>query len=290
MDAAVVMRKFNRFYARCIGVLVEPHLDTGRPLGPSRVLFEVGPDGVRVADMRRRLGLDSGYLSRLLRRLQHEGLVTVTPDPTDGRQRVVHLTPAGRHERHHLDRKSEESGRRLVGSLSERRQTELATALTTAERLLRAATVDVDIVDPRSPQARSALAQYFGELDDRFPNGFDPGDDGAASTVLRAPGGAFVIMHSDGVAFGCGGVQRIDEVTGEIKRMWISPDWRRLGLGARLLTGLENTARELGYTCVVLDTNATLVEAIAMYERAGYRPIERYNDNPYAQRWFTKDL
>lgn len=286
-----MLRRFNRSYTQRIGVLAESYLGTGRPLGPSRLLFEIGAEGARVVDLRRRLGLDSGYLSRLLRQLEQEELVTVAPDPADGRQRVVRLSPSGRREWHRLDRRSEELARRLVDPLSDRQRAELASALATAERLLRAATVEIDLVDPRSSAADSALAQYFGELDDRFRSGFDPGDCGAAdAAALRSPDGAFFVVRSDHEPVGCGGVQRIDEGTGEIKRMWIHPDWRGLGLGGRLLARLEAVARELGRVRVVLDTNETLVEAIAMYERAGYHSIERYNDNPYAHRWFAKDL
>jgi len=72
--------------------------------------------------------------------------------------------------------------------------------------------------------------------------------------------------------------------------MWVDPAWRGCGLAGRLLTALEDRARELGCRQVYLDTNATLTEAIALYERAGYRRIERYNDNPYAEAWFAKGL
>lgn len=152
--------------------------------------------------------------------------------------------------------------------------------------------VDIQVVDPESDDAREAMAQYFAELHTRFRSGFDPDAGGAAqdATSLRPPDGAFVVVRHDLVVVGCGGVQRLDEQTGEIKRMWIHPDWRGLGLGARLLARLEAVARELGRVRVVLDTNETLTEAIAMYERAGYRSIERYNDNPYAHHWFAKDL
>ena len=284
-----MLRRFNRSYTQRIGLLTESFLGTGRPLGPSRLLFEIGATGSRVVDLRRRLGLDSGYLSRLLRQLERDGLVAVGPDPASGRQRIARLTPAGSREWRRLDRRSEALAERLLQPLSERQRVELAGALATAERLLRAATVRVDTVDPLSADAQSALAQYFAELDARFPSGFDAGsgDDGAA---LRRPEGAFLVLRSDQRAVGCGGVQRIDERTGEIKRMWIHPEWRGLGLGGRLLARLEATAAELGYGRVVLDTNSTLVEAIAMYERAGYRTIARYNDNPYAQRWFSKEL
>ncbi len=106
-----------------------------------------------------------------------------------------------------------------------------------------------------------------------------------------APRGSFLVVRSDGAAAGCGGVRRLDDGVAEIKRMWIDPDWRGLGLGRRLLARLEAGGRALGCGRVVLDTNEVLSEAITLYERAGYRAIERYNDdNPYAQRWFGKSL
>jgi DNA-binding MarR family transcriptional regulator/GNAT superfamily N-acetyltransferase len=288
-----VLRSFNRCYTQRIGVLSESYLDTGRPLGPSRLLFEIGMDqhGLRVGELRHRLGLDSGYLSRLLRRLEREKLVTVARDPVDGRQRVAILTASGRSEWRRLDRRSDELAHGLVDPLTRSRQAELASALATAERLLRAATVDFDVVDPTAAMARTALGRYFGELDRRFPTGFDPGEQTPAdAAALSPPDGGFLLMRSDQHLVGCGGVQRIDERTGEIKRMWVDPDWRGLGLGGRLLARLEALAAELGRVRVVLDTNESLVEAIAMYERAGYRGVKRYNDNPYAQRWFAKEL
>ena len=87
-----------------------------------------------------------------------------------------------------------------------------------------------------------------------------------------------------------GGVRDLGGRTGEIKRMWVHGDWRGAGLGSRMLRELEDLARRLGHDRVVLDTNSALGEAIAMYDRAGYRRIVRYNDNPYAEAWFEKDL
>lgn len=72
--------------------------------------------------------------------------------------------------------------------------------------------------------------------------------------------------------------------------MWIAPEWRGLGFARRLLAELEQRASSLGYAAVLLDTNAALVEAIALYESSGYEAVERYNDNPYAERWFSKPL
>src|SRR6187431_3161427 len=90
------LRRFSRTYTQRIGALDESFLDTGRPLGVSRLLFEIGPDGTAVRELRERLSLDSGYLTRLLRRLEDDGLVRVEADPADRRRRAAALTPAGR--------------------------------------------------------------------------------------------------------------------------------------------------------------------------------------------------
>jgi PAS domain S-box-containing protein len=149
--------------------------------------------------------------------------------------------------------------------------------------------ITFDAVDPLSTEALWALQQYFEELDQRFPEGFDPG--GALSDGMVGftdASAAFVVVHVNGAAVGCGGALRFDESTHEIKRMWVHPQWRGRGIAKRLLADLEQRSMALGSSRVILDTNSVLIEAITMYERNGYRTIERYNDNPYAKRWFEK--
>jgi ribosomal protein S18 acetylase RimI-like enzyme len=147
------------------------------------------------------------------------------------------------------------------------------------------------VVDPESEAAVVAMTAYFDELDDRFPGGFDPGDTlvGDAHT-MRPPGGEFVLAidPTDGTTAACGAVLTIGDGLGEIKRMWVSPAFRGRGLGRLLLAELEARSRAIGHHTLRLDTNSVLAEAIAMYESAGYGSIERYNDNPFAQRWFEK--
>jgi GNAT superfamily N-acetyltransferase len=149
-------------------------------------------------------------------------------------------------------------------------------------------------VAPTDTIARTAVAAYVAELSARFPTGFDPGDPTEEELAeLARPRGVFVVVrdpHRWQCAVACGGVRRLDPDTVEVKRMWVHVDWRGSGLGSRLLGHLEDVARALGCRRVVLDTNGTLTEAIALYERAGYRSIPRYNDNPYAQAWFEKPL
>ncbi|GAB7005458.1 hypothetical protein JCM18899A_29310 [Nocardioides sp. AN3] len=154
----------------------------------------------------------------------------------------------------------------------------------------RAAALTLQTVDPASAYAREAMARYFAELDARFPHGFDPGphtDEDDAT--LRAPVGAFVVAVADDGPIAGGGV-RVYGDAAEIKRMWVDGAWRGAGLGSRLLRHLEDLARGLGHDVVRLDTNETLGDAIAMYERAGYLRVDRYNDNPYATHFFSKRL
>jgi GNAT superfamily N-acetyltransferase len=151
--------------------------------------------------------------------------------------------------------------------------------------------VSFDLVDARSREAIAAMTAYFAELDERFPGGFDPGDALTSDAKLfDPPDGAFVIVRAVGVVAGCGGVMTIGDGVGEIKRMWIHPDHRGRGVASRLLAALEARCLAMGNPVVRLDTNASLTDAIRMYERSGYQPIDPYNDNPYAERWFEKQL
>lgn len=287
MHPTEVLRRFNRTYTQRIGVLDDSFLGTGRPLAASRLLFEVGsgaPAGVR--ELRARLDLDSGHLSRLLRRLEDDGLVATVVDPGDRRRRVVELTPAGRQAYDDLELRSEERAAALVAPLTPRQQERLAAALATADLLVRAATVHLRQVASDDPVAREATRRYVTELDRRFPGGFDPG-----GPDLPEPGATYVVATSEGEPVAYGGIRPVlDERTAEIKRMWVDGAWRGAGLGSRMLRHLEDLARERGFEQVVLDTNGTLAEAIAMYDRAGYARIERYNDNPYAEAFFAKEL
>lgn len=153
--------------------------------------------------------------------------------------------------------------------------------------------IEFTVVAPDSPAATYAMREYFTELDRRFHTGFDVEAAAAAVTsTLAPPNGLFVVAASprSSDVLACGGVQWLDERRGEIKRMWVSPVARGTGLGRRLLARLEGEVARSGRAEVVLDTNAVLVEAIAMYRGAGYADIERYNDNPDAELWFSKRL
>ncbi len=135
------------------------------------------------------------------------------------------------------------------------------------------------------------MEQYFAELDRRFPTGFsDPDALDSAATDFVSPHGLFLLVVEGEATLGCGALQFLNQETAEIKRMWVNPVARGRGIGKALLRHLEQQAATAGSRRVVLDTNASLTEAITMYGAAGYTAIARYNDNPYAERWFAKAL
>ncbi len=279
------VRSFNRTVTRRIGVLDDSYLGRGRPLGEARLLFEIGRGTTDLKELRERLGLDSGYLSRLLRRLERQGLIRLAADAGDRRRRRAELTAAGRVEHAAYEALSDDLAGSMLEPLGAAERQRLVAAMAEVERLLVAATVRIAAEPPDAPDAQACLAAYFRELDERFEAGFDPGRGGPAARPER-----MLVTRCDGHAVGCGALQRLDDWTAEIKRMWVAPEMRGRGLARRLLGALEDEARALGFARVRLDTNRALGEAQALYRRAGYRDIPRYNDNPYADFWFEKEL
>jgi DNA-binding MarR family transcriptional regulator/GNAT superfamily N-acetyltransferase len=293
MDSAQLeqVRRFNRLVTQRVGALDDSYLRRGRPLGEARLIFEIGADGVDVRTLRERLGLDSGYLSRLLRSLEAQDLVETLRRAEDGRRRRVVLTRKGRSERSTYDRLSDRLAASMLAPLDPERRKRLAAAMAEVERLLRAAAVEVAVESPRGGDARRCLAAYFRELGERFDTGYDPAEEpsGAIEDCVP-PSGAFVVARLDGAPVGCGALKQIDEATGEIKRVWTAPSARGLGVARKMLRALEGLAREAGLEMLRLDTNKALVEARALYRAEGYREVPRFNDNPYAHHWFAKEV
>ncbi|MBV8143820.1 MAG: GNAT family N-acetyltransferase [Gammaproteobacteria bacterium] len=161
-----------------------------------------------------------------------------------------------------------------------------------ADNRLHAASVEVMPVDPSSPEAQACLDQYYEELASRFVGGFDRNLDGTAADALDylPPNGTLLIVRLSGEVVGCGAIRAVTPGVGEIKRMWISPNARGLGLSRKLLGELERVAERNSIHTLRLDTNRSLTEALHLYRSAGYREIARFNDNPYAHHWFEKVL
>src|SRR4051794_28302552 len=202
------VRRFNRSVTRQIGALNDRFLGRERPLGEARLLWEIGSEGREVRSLRSQLGLDSAYVSRLLRSLEAAGLVTVAPGDGDRRLRVARLTPAGATERELLDGRSDALAASLLEPLSADEQGELVAAMRRVQRLLAAAALEIRPADPEDPDAQRCIAAYFTELDRRSETGFDPAAGISAEPhELRPPVGVLLLAHLHGEAVACGALK-----------------------------------------------------------------------------------
>jgi ribosomal protein S18 acetylase RimI-like enzyme len=283
------VRSFHRAVTQRVGALQDRYLARGRPLGAARVLWEIGVGRCDVRHLRARLELDSGYLSRLLRSLEADGLVVVGPSEHDRRLRTARLTARGMRERAVLDQRSDELAASMLEPLTAGQRVRLIAAMHEVERLVTTALVDIDEVDPAHRDAQYCVGEYFAELATRFPGGFDAARTSRVDVDdVRPPNGLMLVAHLRATPVGAGALKLHDGAIAEIKRLWVAPAARGTGLGRRLLTELERRAATNGRTIVRLDTNAALTEAIALYRSAGYREVARFNDEPYADHWFEK--
>lgn len=285
------VRRFNRLVTQRAGALEDHFLGQNRPLGESRLLYEIGSGGADLRELRQRLGLDSGYVSRLVRSLERKGLVRVSQASADQRVRQARLTPAGHREVREMNRRSDEAAAALLESLPAAQRGRLVAAMDEVHRLLRLVGLRIERVDPASPSARWCVGRYFEELNRRFESGFDPANGLALDDRdLVPPRGAFLVASVDGQPVACGGVKTNSPGVGWLKRMWVADSVRGLGIGRRMLEALEAEALALGLTTLRLETNRALQEAIRLYRGAGFREVAPFNSDAYGHHWFEKSL
>src|SRR5260370_27865192 len=249
MDRAKIelVRRFNRAAPRRVGALDQSYLSRGRPLAEARMIVETGADGADVRALRNKLGLDSGYLRRLVHWLKAQGLVRVKSQAEDRRARRVTLTPRGREELAAYDRLSDELAQSMLAALDAAQRERLLSAMSEVERLIRAAAVEVRPAPPGSAEARWCLAEYFRELAERFESGFDPARSNSTSeTDMTPPAGFFVVARLDAEPVGCGALVCGSGATGGIKRVWTAPSTRGVGVARKVLRTLEHIPPEQG--------------------------------------------
>ena len=292
MDAQIAkLRSFNRTVTRRIGVLQDRFLGRDRPLGESRLLFEIGTGGVEVRALRAMLELDSGYISRLLRSLERQKMIKTEASPRDARVRYVKLTRLGAAERDELDRRSDAAAQAILAPLGAPKRARLLAAMTDVERLLMASEITIAPEPAGSSSARWCLRRYFELLNERFEGGFDPDiANPARPQDLTPPSGVFLVARTPEKPVGCGALKSAGTGIGEIKRVWVDEGARGLGIGQRILDALESQAREFGLKLLRLDTNKSLTEARALYLKNGYSEVPPFNDDPYPHHWFEKRL
>jgi DNA-binding MarR family transcriptional regulator/GNAT superfamily N-acetyltransferase len=290
LDPIARLRRFNRAVTREVGALDTSFLGRGRPLGAARVLQLVQVDGTDVALIRDRLELDSGLMSRFLRSLEREGLITTATDPADRRRRVARLTDLGREEMAAYDSLGRDRAARLI-SRAGTRADEVVAAMDLIATLLNRDQLEIRPADPDSPEVIACWQAYFDELVARVPAArpdmFTLPDPGAES--YRPPRGRCLVAWSDDLPVGCVALRPLDPETAEVKRLWVHDSARGQGLARRLMTAIEDEARSMGMTTLRLDTNSALSEALALYRRSGWSDIAPYTGPP-ADTWMGKRL
>lgn len=290
-DRAETVRHFNRFYTRQIGVLHEHLLDSAFSLTEVRILYELAHRPVlTAADLARELGLNPGYLSRVITGFEKSGLVEKTRSEADGRVAQLRLTDKGRASFEPLSTASHREVAAMLERLSVPEQHQLVDAMRQIEGLLgeRAASYLLRGAQPGDigwvVHRHGALyAQEYGWNTDfealvadivaRFVREFD-----AASERCW-------IAERDGQVVGSVFVVRHDDITAKLRLLYVEPSARGLGIGKRLVEESLRFARLAGYKKMVLWTNSVLTNARQIYMKAGFEKVEEE-----AHHSFGKDL
>ncbi len=289
LDNISRFRRLSRAVTTQSGALDTSFLGLGRPLGSARVLNAIGHGKTEVSDLREYLELDSGLMSRLLRGLEAEGLITVESDGNDARRRVAQLTPEGRNAFHQYESLSNSAAEKVLSRYKD--QDSLLAAMDLIATVLGRDHIKIAPVDPEDPRIEYCVNQFYDEITSILGIPFDPHASGnPEADYLRPPKGVFLLATSDGLPIGCCGLKGQGTHLGEVKRLWLSSAARGLGLGKRLMDEIEDHARKLGMTTLQLDTNGRLHAALGLYRNSGWIEIDRYNDNPYAEHFFEKQL
>jgi DNA-binding MarR family transcriptional regulator/N-acetylglutamate synthase-like GNAT family acetyltransferase len=292
------VRAFNRFYTRVIGVLDAGLVGTPYTLTEARVLFELADrDGAEAGDLRRDLGLDAGYLSRILGRFDERGLVERERAPGDARKQVVRLTRQGRATFRDLDEKQTDAVRALLGPLDEGARDRLAAAMCEVRRELDGH------AEPRAVVLRAPEPGDLGWVVSRHgalyaaEYGWDATFEtlvaGVAARYAEAadPRAGAWIAEVDGERAGsvfC--VPGADDDTAVLRLLLVEPGFRGLRIGSRLVDECLRFARRTGFRRITLWTVDLLTSARHIYERAGFRlddenPVRMFGADLTSQNW-----
>jgi len=292
------VRAFNRFYTRRLGMLGTGLLGTDHPLPQARVLYELGQRPVTaVADLRRTLDLDPGYLSRLLAGLEADGLVARRQSETDARRQDATLTTAGATVFEQLDSRSIEEIRGLLERLSDTGQRRALAAMHALEDAWD------DGARPRSFDLRPPRAGDYGWVIQRHgalyaaEHGFDASFEALVARIVAeylergdtARERAW-IADVAGEPAGCVFCTRRDDGVAALRLLLVEPDARGMGIGARLVQECVQFAERAGYEAMTLWTQSILEDACRIYERAGFtlaeeQPHRSFGRDLVAQTW-----
>jgi DNA-binding MarR family transcriptional regulator/N-acetylglutamate synthase-like GNAT family acetyltransferase len=289
---------FNRFYTGVIGVLRDGLLQTPYSLTEARVIFELAQrERMEVADLRRDLDLDGGYLSRILTRFEADGLIGRERSSADARRQVIRLTDRGGEVFTTLDARSAEEIAALLAGLSEEEQRQLVAAMATIRSLLeRRPPPRSFVLRPLGPGDLGWVVHRHGVLYAQ-EYGWDETFEALVARIVadyvdhRNPRRENAwIAEVEGEPAGCVFCVQRDERTAQLRLLLVEPRARGLGIGTRLVEECLRFARRAGYEEIMLWTNDVLVDARRIYERAGFElaeeePHHSFGHDLVGQNW-----
>jgi DNA-binding MarR family transcriptional regulator/GNAT superfamily N-acetyltransferase len=281
-DARIAaVRRFNRYYTRHIGVLRKTFLDSPYSLGEARVLYEIASqDSPTASEIARRLDLDAGYLSRVLRNFERRGLIRRRTSPKDGRQSHLTLTPRGKKSFMPLDARSQRATAAMLEKLKPTGQTRLVAAMATIETLLE----NQEPTPQRSYILRAPRPGDFGWIVKRNAElysqdyGWVAPFEGVCAQIVADFANKFDesrehcwIAESDGENVGAVMLANDGNGVARVRLLLVEPKARGLGIGARLVDELIRFARAAGYRKITLWTHSVLTAARHIYQKAGFK-------------------
>lgn len=290
---AEVVRQFNRFYTVHLGLLRGRYLDTDYSLSESRMMYELSQHpGCTANHLRTTLGLDAGYMSRMVRSLTERGLVEGVRSEQDKRATLLNLTAAGHGVIADINHRASAETVRMLDQLGEAQRAQLLEAMSKVREILSQPSTPPSLHLARATtaqlnDARHLLHEYFDVIGVVLRD-----DDDAIRAFLDDPGSAMWIAYVDGAPAACVAMRPLTGIAGavECKRLYVAERHRGRGLSQALMRALEDHAAEAGHSAVYLDTKDDLRAAIRLYDSLGYERCERYNDNPQATIFMRKRL
>lgn len=291
LQQIAVWREFNRFYTARLGLLRDRYLDSGFSLTESRILYELLREPGRTATaLRKKLGLDAGYISRLLLSLSKRGLVQQIPSPADAREKLLKLSAKGRNAARQLDEHAREDISNMLRSLDACSRKTLMESLARVHEILRNPPSNLEILQASLKNlaaVRSLLSEYYDALN--VVQRDTPTD---IRKLLSDPNAGFWIAYVGAMPAGCVVLRPLSahRLAGECKRLYVRPAFRGNGIAKALLDQLETFAMSRGLMWIYLDSKDDLHAAIKLYRQSGYRVCKRYNDNPQATLFLRKKI
>jgi DNA-binding MarR family transcriptional regulator/ribosomal protein S18 acetylase RimI-like enzyme len=285
------LREFNRFYTARLGLLRKRHLDGEFSLTEARILYEIGAHPHSTASaLRKTLGLDRGYISRLLTHLTRRKLIRQSASDTDGREKLLTLTAAGERSVVILNESSDHHISEILDGVGPQHREDLVESLKTAHQILSGPSrpiISIERLRQPSNAALEILAEYYDAV--HVVQRDKPSD---LQGLLAEPTSAMWLAKSNDEIAGCVVLRNLSSIplAGECKRLYVRPAARGQHLATLLLDALEEHARSLHLDWIYLDTYDDLKPAIALYEQRGYERCARYNDNPQATLFMRKHL